>query len=141
MLRLIRASLFLLGLSALALAQYTSQRIAGFVPDPGDSPVPNIIGDWRAGGGTRKQWFNTSAFALPARGTFGKLGRNVVIGPGTDNWDASLQNEFLIKEAIRAAFRAEFYNAPHHLSYTAVAATLGASNFGQVTGDNHPRTL
>ena len=102
---------------------------------------PDVVGDWRQGGGERLQWFNTAAFALPALGTLGNLGRNVVIGPGTNNWDASLQKNFRITEGIRMQFRAEFYNAPHHFSWLAVGTTLGASNFGQITSASDPRSL
>lgn len=102
---------------------------------------PDVIGDWREGGGTRFRWFNTGAFALPADGTFGNLGRNVVIGPGTNNWDVSLQKEFRIGERALAEFRAEFYNAPHHFSYWGVNATFGAAGFGEVNSASDPRTL
>lgn len=102
---------------------------------------PDATGDWKEGGKTRDRWFNTAAFALPALGTFGNLGRNVVIGPGTNNWDVSLQKLFRLDEQKSVEFRAEVYNAPHHFSYFGVATTLGAANFGQVTSANDPRTL
>jgi hypothetical protein len=56
--------------------------------------------DWKQGGGTRFQWFNQAAFALPALGNFGNLGRNIVRGPGTNNWDASLQKNFKVNESL-----------------------------------------
>jgi hypothetical protein len=102
---------------------------------------PDVVGDWRQNGGTRFQWFNTSAFALPALGTFGNLGRNVVSGPGTNNWDASLQKNFQLKESLRFQFRAEFYNAPHHFSWIGVGNVVGNANFGQITSANDPRSL
>jgi hypothetical protein len=102
---------------------------------------PNVVGDWKEGGGQRLQWFNTAAFALPAPGTFGNLGRNVVIGPGTNNWDASLMKNFAFGERVNLQFRAEFYNAPNHLSWWGVANTMGASNFGQITSATDPRTM
>ena len=102
---------------------------------------PNVIGDWHDGGGQRLRWFNTSAFALPVAGTFGNLGRNVVIGPGQNNWDLSLQKYFNLRETMRLQFRAEFYDAPNHLSWWDVGSTFGNSNFGQVTSATDPRTL
>ena len=99
------------------------------------------MGDWRQGGSQRLQWFNTAAFALPALGAFGTLGRNVVIGPGTNNWDASLQKNFRIAEHAGMQFRAEFYDAPNHLSWQGVGNTLGNSNFGQITSATDPRSL
>lgn len=102
---------------------------------------PNVIGDWAVSEKTVNQWFNPAAFGLPALGTFGNLGRNVLIGPGANNWDISAQKFFRLTEALRAEFRAEMFNAPNHLSYWSVATTVGASNFGQVTNAMDPRTF
>lgn len=103
---------------------------------------PNLVGEvFPTGTKTAKTWFNTAAFAVPAAGTFGNLGRNAVVGPGTNNWDISLQKIFSIREKQALEFRAEFYNAPNHFSYYGVATTVGASNFGQVTSATDPRTL
>lgn len=102
---------------------------------------PNVVGDWKQGGRKQTQWYNTSAFAVPPAGTFGNLGRNVVIGPGTNNWDASLMKNFIFGERVSLQFRAEFYNAPNHLSWWGVANTVGAANFGQITSATDPRTM
>ena len=102
---------------------------------------PNVVGDWTQGGGQRLQWFNTAAFALPAAGTFGNLGRNVISAPGMNNWDASLQKNFSIQERLRIQFRAEFYDAPNHLSWFGVGTTLGSANFGQITTATDPRSM
>jgi hypothetical protein len=102
---------------------------------------PNLIGDPLENAGTADRWFNPAAFANPAARTFGNLGRNAIIGPGTNNWDVSLQKIFRLREAMNLEFRGEVYNAPHHFSYFGVGTTLGAGNFGQVTSANDPRTL
>lgn len=107
----------------------------------GGGQRPDGTGDWRQGGGVRLRWFNTSAFALPANGAFGNLGRNVVIGAGTNNWDVSLQKGFQLGERLKAQFRAEFYDVPNHLSWQGVGNTLGNANFGQITSATDPRTL
>jgi hypothetical protein len=105
---------------------------------------PDVIGDPRKGV-SGAQFLNPAAFAVPAAGHFGNLGAYAIFGPGTNNWDASLQKDFPVTERIHAAFRAEFYDFPNHLSYFNVAtgsfsATPPAS-FGQVTGTTDPRTL
>lgn len=105
------------------------------------SQRPQVVGDWRQNAGTQYQWFNTAAFALPAAGTFGNLGRNVLTAPGQNIWDASLQKYFHFTERVNLQFRAEFYNAPNHLSWWGVGTTLGAGNFGQITSATDPRTL
>jgi hypothetical protein len=65
----------------------------------------------------------------------------VVTAPGQNIWDASLQKYFNFNESWRMQFRAEFFNAPNHLSWWGVATQLGASNFGQITNATDPRTL
>jgi hypothetical protein len=102
---------------------------------------PNVVGDPYADAHTATRWFNPAAFAVPSAGTFGNLGRNAIIGPGTNNWDVSLQKIFAITERVRTEFRAEVYNAPHHFSYFGVASQVGAANFGQVTSATDPRTF
>ncbi len=102
---------------------------------------PNVIADPYLDAGTARRWFNPQAFVNPSAGTFGALGRNAITGPGTNNWDVSLQKIFAVNERIRAEFRAEVYNTPHHFSFFGVASTVGASNFGQITSANDPRTL
>lgn len=102
---------------------------------------PNVVGDWRLQDRTPDRWFDPAAFALPALGTFGNLGRNVLIGPGMNNWDISAQKFFRISERIKTEFRVEMFNAPNHTSHWSVATTVGASNFGQVTNAMDPRTF
>jgi hypothetical protein len=62
-----------------------------------------------------------------------------------NNWDASLQKAFPIREAVSVAFRAEFYDFPNHLSYFGVnAGSFSAtppSSFGQISSATDPRTM
>jgi hypothetical protein len=105
---------------------------------------PDLVSDPRAGV-SGAQWFNPKAFAVPQPGTFGNLGPYAVWGPGTNNWDASVQKAFPIGERVAANFRAEFYDFPNHLSYfnvqTASFSANPPANFGQVTSATDPRTL
>ncbi len=69
------------------------------------------------------------------------MGRNIVRGPGTNNWAASPQKNFWLSEQFNVRLRAEFYNAPHHFSWLGGGTTLGAGNFGQITSASDPRSL
>jgi hypothetical protein len=60
------------------------------------------------------RWFNTAAFALPARGTYGNLGRNTLTGPGLTNTDFSLIKNNSFGENRRIQFRAEVFNLANH---------------------------
>jgi len=92
---------------------------------------------------TLARWFSGS-FALPALGTFGNLGRNVVRAPGLSNWDVSFSKKtelyrFSADHAVQLQFRAEFFNLFNHTQYAGVSAAVGAANFGQSTSARDPR--
>jgi hypothetical protein len=108
------------------------------------SERPNVVSNPLAGvSGT--QFLNPAAFSVPAAGTYGNLGAYAIFGPHMNNWDASLQKAFPIREAVSVAFRAEFYDFPNHLSYFGVnAGSFSAtppSSFGQISSATDPRTM
>ena len=104
------------------------------------SERPNLISNPLAGTGG-KQYLNTTAFALPAPGTFGDLQSYGIKGPHYNNWDASVQKTFQIHGSLALDFRAEMFNVPNHLSAFTVDSTTSDSSFGQVTSTTDPRTM
>lgn len=101
---------------------------------------------------TVDQWFSVASFGRPASGTFGNLGRNTLRRPGIHRWDASLMKNFYLAEKQQryVQFRAEFFNAPNHPSFTTVGTTLTTvaagvdptqNSFGAVTGTRDARVL
>ncbi|MDQ2841262.1 MAG: TonB-dependent receptor [Acidobacteriota bacterium] len=56
------------------------------------------------------QWINPAAFANPANGSFGNIGRNVLRGPGYGDMDLSFFKNIPIKERLHAQFRIEMFN-------------------------------
>ena len=56
------------------------------------------------------RWFNTAAFQIADRGTFGNLGRNTLTAPGVHNWDFSLTKNTQVSEGKNVQFRAEIFN-------------------------------
>src|SRR5215831_4068140 len=56
------------------------------------------------------QWFNPAAFSLPAKGTWGNLGRYAAKGPDMFEVDSTLQKRFLLTERLALNFRASAYN-------------------------------
>ena len=76
---------------------------------------PNVVGNPNGHPCVRGTLFNTCAFATnTVIGSFGDAGRNIIQGPGTQNWDISLFKIFPISEQKRLEFRAEFFNAFNH---------------------------
>ena len=64
-----------------------------------------------AAGATVADWINLGAFAVPANGTFGNAGRNLVPRAGIWQADISLGKEFRVKErALSVEFLASAFN-------------------------------
>ena len=89
----------------------------------------------------KPSFLNPAAFAIPAPGRIGNLGRNALHGPSLSQFDLTVQKRFPIRERKNLEFRAEMFNVPNHLSAFTVSNTLRASNFGQVTATTDPRTM
>jgi hypothetical protein len=79
--------------------------------------------------------YNIAAFARPADGKFGNVGRNVLKGPAAFNWDFSLFKNFKIREAKSVQFRAEVFNIYNTPQFGTPGANLSAPNgFGKSLG-------
>ncbi len=101
------------------------------------SPRPNSTGvdPNLSSGQTVQQWFNTSAFVLPAGFAFGNLGRNNLIGPGQVNFDfAAFKNFYVDAEGKRRLqFRAELYNIANHPEFSPPNRLFGTPQFGTIS--------
>ena len=107
----------------------------------GANDRPNLVGDPNAGPRTPEQWFNPAAFALPAPGTFGNAGRNVVEGPGYENFNASLVKNTNFGERYNLQLRAEFFNLFNHPNLDLPDNFFGSPSFGRVTSARDPRHI
>jgi hypothetical protein len=77
--------------------------------------------------------------------THGNMGRNVLRGPGINNWDISIAKDFKFTESRSLEFRSEFFNAFNHVQFyspTYQDGTVGGDAlFGQITSDRGPRVI
>lgn len=95
---------------------------------------PNLVGDPYSGPhGTLAQWFNVAAFAQPAPGTFGNLGRNTLRGPGLSVVNFSLGKNFPFRERLKLQIRADASNVFNHPSFGLPDATIGPGHTAQIT--------
>lgn len=111
----------------------------GLNMDPSDiAPRPDRIAPIHM---VKKQleWFNPSSFA-PAVGHFGNAGQGIMLGPGLELWDLSGMKNFAFGDKAQMQFRAEFFNAFNHTSYSGVDTEL-APGFGAITGTHDPREI
>ncbi len=107
-------------------------EISGF-----SSNRPDLVGDPNSGPRTPQEWFNVSAFQrldpVAQAGQFGNEGRNVVQGPGYQQWDFSLFKDIpLFRESKRLQFRAEFFNVFNHANFRLPDSDISSPNFGQI---------
>jgi hypothetical protein len=87
------------------------------------------------------QWFTTSSFTTPANNTFGNVGRNTLIGPGTFNVDLSVHKVFSLTERFKLQYRAEFFNFFNHPLLNQPDTMLTDGTFGQITTARDPRIV
>lgn len=94
---------------------------------PGVSPIPSNQ--------SPDHWLDLAAFAVPARGTWGNLGRNTLRGPGLFQVDLALQRRFRIGGERNFEFRLEAFNALNHqnLANPNTNISFGPA-FGRITG-------
>jgi hypothetical protein len=98
----------------------------------------NLVGDPYANvpvltGTLAVQYFNPAAFAKPAAGTFGTLGRDALYGPGFGSVDFSLFKKLPITEKINGQFRVEIFNLFNRTNWANPTTTLTSSSFGELT--------
>jgi hypothetical protein len=120
----------------------TLSRKANQLPDGNTgSQRPNLVPGVPiyAANQTIDNWFNPAAFAIPAPGTWGNLGRYVARGPGFYEIDTALQKQFRVTEKISMKFRAEAFNLLNHPVYANPSGSIGSNpalpsaNFGRIT--------
>jgi hypothetical protein len=87
------------------------------------------------------KYFNTAAFARPADGKVGNLGRNIMTGPGGSNWDLSVFKNFDLKEGHQLHFRSEFFNAFNLVWFGNPTAAINSGNNGKILSARSARVV
>jgi hypothetical protein len=107
----------------------------------GGTQRPDVIGPLNITGNVF-DYFNTGAFALPALGTFGNEGSNILRGPGISN-DVSFNvyRNFSFGESRRLRIGCEFFNIFNHANFSSVGTTFGSPAFGDLTATLDPRQI
>ncbi len=98
----------------------------------------NVIGNWKLSRPDPDRWFDTAAFCSPGAAgctgpaVFGNLGRNVVIGPGFNNFDFSILKVTKLRENLRMQFRTEIFDLFNHPNFGQPGRIVGTSSFGKI---------
>jgi hypothetical protein len=99
-------------------------------------------------GADSNSWFatkngdGTNIFTTPTAGTFTtQHNRNILIGPGSANYNASLQKRFQTFENQFLTFRFDAFNFPNHPNWSAPDSTYTDATFGKVTSKTGQRAM
>lgn len=90
------------------------------------------------------QWFNTSAFSLPASFSFGNAARTMpdARGHGVANYDFTAFKNTAITEKVSVQFRTEVFNLFNRVQFSYPGTALGNPQFGVISGQyNNPRLV
>lgn len=119
-----------------------------FASDARGSDRPNLRAGFNAGNvvlGGPDQYFDPNAFELPQKGTYGNLGRNVLIGPGLAVFDMSAHKNVrlgMLGDGGNLQFRVEAFNLFNHANFNpparivfngAAPGELPVGNAGRIT--------
>ena len=102
---------------------------------------PNQVLDNPYGAKTVDNWFNAAAFAQPALGTYGTLGRNAYNGPGNRTVDLSLVRSFSFLNTHRLEARVEAFNAFNWFRWGNPVTAINNANFGRILTAGDPRVM
>ena len=117
------------------------RSLSGVGLDRGDLVGPATTYNNQSVASKIADYFNTAAFALPALGTFGTSGRDILTGPGLQNLDAGLFKDFHITEIRRFEIRWELFNSLNRAPFQNPTASLSSSNFGRILTAGNPRIM
>ncbi|HEY3841271.1 MAG TPA: TonB-dependent receptor [Bryobacteraceae bacterium] len=137
--------------------QFFTPSFSGF--DPSNTSTlggrPDVVAGqslYPSGGSNINNWFNAAAFKIPgcpdstpvctspvAIGRTGDAGLGIIRGPNIANADLAISKYFVIREPLRAQFRANFANVFNHPNFSLPAANISApAAVGHITSTTPP---
>ncbi len=95
-----------------------------------------------AGERSQSHWFNPAAFSVPptidaatGRPRYGNAGRNIIVGPGLNRMDGSLNKSFKVRrESQRLVFRLDMFNLANHPNWGNPSTNISSVNTVAVIG-------
>lgn len=91
--------------------------------------------------GDSTRHLNPAAFATPAPGQMGTLGKGSVRGKAITNIDFSIAKNWRVKERYGIQFRTEFFNVFNHANFTGFDTDLRNASFGTLNFAQSPREI
>jgi hypothetical protein len=113
----------------------TGRSTLGF----GANDRPDYLRDARLESPTPERWFDTTAFRVPARGTFGNAGRNILDGPGSATFNFSIVKSLVVSESKSMQFRVEVFNLFNRTNFNLPDIFVDSPSFGRISSAGSPR--
>jgi hypothetical protein len=106
----------------------TGRAALGF----GANDRPNLVRSAEISNASVDRWFNTEAFAFPAFGSFGNVGRNTLEGPGLANVNFALLKRVKLGDTALVQLRLEAFNLLNLTNFDLPDHFLGSPTFGKI---------
>jgi hypothetical protein len=90
---------------------------------------------------TGSGYFNGLAFAIPASGTFGNAGRNVIFGPSQFTTNLNFSRTFAFKERKSLEVQINSTNPINHVNISSFGTVVNGLGYGVPTGAAGMRTI
>ncbi len=107
----------------------------------GANDRPNLVGNPQLANPGPNQWFDKTAFAVPAYGSFGNAGRNILEGPGYANVNLAVLKALRLSARTRLQLRLEAFNLLNRTNFNLPDNFLGSPTFGQILSAGSPRRI
>ena len=82
---------------------------------------------------------NTSSFALPAIGSFGNVGKGLLVGPNLIDLDAGFVKSIPVRERFQVQLRVEFFNILNRANFNNPNNSVSGAGFGTILSAGDPR--
>jgi len=90
---------------------------------------------------TVDEFFNVTAFSIPAPGEFGGSSRNMIVGPGTRQLNALFQRDVRLGGSRAVTLQVNASNLLNTVQWAAVDTTTNSPTFGQILSARPMRTM
>ena len=136
------------GITSIESGSLFHPRLAG---DPnndgvrGDRPDRIASGNLPSDQRSINGWFDTAAFKAKApeeKYGFGNCGRNILVGPGRQEWNISfIKRTQVSREGNMFELRVQLFNAFNNTNFDNPGTTLGTSTYGKIFGADRAREI
>jgi hypothetical protein len=121
-------------------------RVAGAVSDVARGTNGTLRADYTGVGigiadPTIDRFFNTSAFTIPAAGTFGNASRNMIIGPGSRLLNAQFARDVRLGGTRVVSVQLNANNLLNIVNYGAIDTVVNSPTFGQILSVRGMRSM